>query len=187
MIYVMQAKHTHLDVQRIAIKGLGLFGLLEKKPSEELVRQLRTAFCRSPPPISIMACKALVDLGMWHSPTEVDKAMGQDLLSQFEDESIDFAHIDLSNAEEDMNFKMLDLLYAGLESDDWRASAESSENESVKATVGEGFAKLLLLGETYPNLPASFYPFVLGKLIALYFSEESKEQLRYRDFVSFDC
>jgi condensin complex subunit 3 len=181
------AKHTHLDVQRIAIKGLGLFGLLEKKPSEELVRQLRAAFCRSPPPISIMACKALVDLGMWHSPTEVDKAMGQDLLSQFEDDSIDFAPIDLSNAEEDMNFKMLDLLYAGLESDDWRASTESSENESVKATVGEGFAKLLLLGEKYPNLPASFYPFVLGKLIALYFSEESKEQLRYRDFVSFDC
>ncbi|KAG7548302.1 Armadillo-type fold [Arabidopsis suecica] len=178
------AKHTHLDVQRIAIKGLGLFGLLEKKPSEELVRQLRTAFCRSPPPISIMACKALVDLGMWHSPTEVDKAMGQDLLSQFEDESIDFAPIDLSNAEEDMNFKMLDLLYARLESDDWRAFTESSENESVKATVGEGFAKLLLLGEKYPNLPASFYPFVLGKLIALYFSEESKEQLRFKQCLS---
>ncbi|EFH44787.1 EMB2656 [Arabidopsis lyrata subsp. lyrata] len=178
------AKHTHLDVQRIAIKGLGIFGLLEKKPSEELVRQLRTAFCISPPPISIMACKALVDLGMWHSPTEVDKAMGQDLLSQFEDESIDFAPIDLSNAEEDMNFKMLDLLYAGLESDDWRAFTESSENESVKATVGEGFAKLLLLGEKYPNLPASFYPFVLGKLIALYFSEESKEQLRFKQCLS---
>ncbi|KAF3553316.1 hypothetical protein F2Q69_00016002, partial [Brassica cretica] len=64
------AKHTHLDVQRIAIKCLGLFGLLEKKPSEELVRQLRVAFCRSPPPISIMASKALVDLGMWHSPAE---------------------------------------------------------------------------------------------------------------------
>ncbi|KAG7543651.1 Armadillo-type fold [Arabidopsis thaliana x Arabidopsis arenosa] len=178
------AKHTHLDVQRIAIKGLGLFGLLEKKPSEELVRQLRTAFCRSPPPISIMACKGLVDLGMWHSPTEVDKAMGQDLLSQFEDDSIDFSPIDLSNSEEDTNFKMLDLLYAGLESDDWRAFTESSENESVKATVGEGFAKLLLLGEKYPNLPASFYPFVLGKLIALYFSEESKEQLRFKQCLS---
>ncbi|XP_019086059.1 PREDICTED: condensin complex subunit 3-like [Camelina sativa] len=178
------AKHTHLDVQRIAIKCLGLFGLLEKKPSEELIRQLRVAFCRSPPPISIMACKALVDLGMWHSPTEVDKAMGQDLLSQFEDESIDFAPIDLSNAEEDMNFKMLDLLYAGLESDDWRAFTDSNEHESVKATVGEGFAKLLLLGEKYPSLPSSFYPFVLGKLIALYFSEESKEQLRFKQCLS---
>ncbi|ESQ47303.1 hypothetical protein EUTSA_v10027629mg [Eutrema salsugineum] len=178
------AKHTHLDVQRIAIKCLGLFGLLEKKPSEELVRQLRIAFCRSPPPISIMASKALVDLGMWHSPTEVDKAMGQDLLSQFEDESIDFVPVDLSNAEEDLNLKMLDLLYAGLESDDWRAYTESSEDESVKATVGEGFAKLLLLGEKYPNLPASFYPFILGKLIALYFSEESKEQLRFKQCLS---
>ncbi|EOA15333.1 hypothetical protein CARUB_v10004038mg [Capsella rubella] len=178
------AKHTHLDVQRIAIKCLGLFGLLEKKPSEELVRQLRAAFCRSPPPISIMACKALVDLGMWHSPTEVDKALGEDLLSQFEDESIDCAPIDLSNDEEDMNFKMLDLLYAGLESDDWRAFTESSEHESVKATVGEGFAKLLLLGEKYPSLPASFYPSVLGKLIALYFSEESKEQLRFKQCLS---
>ncbi|ESQ47322.1 hypothetical protein EUTSA_v10027679mg [Eutrema salsugineum] len=176
------AKHTHLDD---AIKCLGLFGLLEKKPSEELVRQLRIAFCRSPPPISIMASKALVDLGMWHSPTEVDKAMGQDLLSQFEDESIDFVPVDLSNAEEDLNLKMLDLLYAGLESDDWRAYTESSEDESVKATVGEGFAKLLLLlGEKYPNLPASFYPFVLGKLIALYFSEESKEQLRFKQCLS---
>ncbi|KAJ0234487.1 ARM repeat superfamily protein [Hirschfeldia incana] len=178
------AKHTHLDVQRIAIKCLGLFGLLEKKPSEELVRQLRVAFCRSPPPISIMASKALVDLGMWHSPTEVDKAMGQDLLSQFEDENIDFVPVDLSNAEEDLNFKMLDLLYAGLESEDWRAYTDSTENESVKATVGEGFAKLLLLGEKFPNLPASLYPFVLGKLIALYFSEESKEQLRFKQCLS---
>ncbi|CAA7055710.1 unnamed protein product [Microthlaspi erraticum] len=178
------AKHTHLDVQRIAVKGLGLFGLLEKKPSEELVRQLRVAFCRSPPPISIMASKALVDLGMWHSPTEVDKAMGQDLSSQFDDESIDFVPIDLSNAEGDLNLKMLDLLYAGLETDDWRAYTESSENESVKATIGEGFAKLLLLGEKYPNLPPSFYPFVLGKLVALYFSEESKEQLRFKQCLS---
>lgn len=186
MIRLMQAKHTHLDVQRIAIQCLGLFGLLEKKPSEELVRQLRVAFCRSPPPISIMASKALVDLGMWHSPAEVDKAMGQDLLSQFEDENIDFVPVDLSNAEEDLNFKMLDLLYAGLESEDWRAYTESTENESVKATVGEGFAKLLLLGEKFPNLPASLYPFVLVKLISLYFSEESKEQLRYRDPVLFD-
>ncbi|CAH2079627.1 unnamed protein product [Thlaspi arvense] len=178
------AKHTHLDVQRIAVKCLGLFGLLEKKPSEGLVRQLRVAFCRSPPAISIMASKALVDLGMWHSPTEVDKALGQDLLSQFEDESIDYVPIDLSNAEEDLNLKTLDLLYAGLESDDWREYTESSDDESVKATVGEGFAKLLLLGEKYPNLPASFYPFVLGKLIALYFSEESKEQLRFKQCLS---
>ncbi|KAG2307361.1 hypothetical protein Bca52824_027109, partial [Brassica carinata] len=178
------AKHTHLDVQRIAIKCLGLFGLLEKKPSEELVRQLRIAFCRSPPPISIMASKALVDLGMWHSPTEVDMAMGQDLMSQFEDENIDFLPVDLSNAEEDLNFKMLDLLYAGLESEDWREYTESTENESVKATVGEGFAKLLLLGEKFPNLPASLYPFVLGKLISLYFSEESKEQLRFKQCLS---
>nr|VDD11177.1 unnamed protein product [Brassica oleracea] len=178
------AKHTHLDVQRIAIQCLGLFGLLEKKPSEELVRQLRVAFCRSPPPISIMASKALVDLGMWHSPAEVDKAMGQDLLSQFEDENIDFVPVDLSNAEEDLNFKMLDLLYAGLESEDWRAYTESTENESVKATVGEGFAKLLLLGEKFPNLPASLYPFVLVKLISLYFSEESKEQLRFKQCLS---
>lgn len=178
------AKHTHLDVQRIAIKCLGLFGLLEKKPSEELVRQLRVAFCRSPPPISIMASKALLDLGMWHSPAEVDKAMGQDLLSQFEDENIDFVPVDLSNAEEDLNFKMLDLLYAGLESEDWRAYTESTENESVKATVGEGFAKLLLLGEKFPNLPASLYPFVLVKLISLYFSEESKEQLRFKQCLS---
>ncbi|CAH8353526.1 unnamed protein product [Eruca vesicaria subsp. sativa] len=178
------AKHTHLDVQRIAIKCLGLFGLLERKPSEELVRQLRIAFCRSPPPISIMASKALVDLGMWHTPTEVDKAMGQDLLSQFEDENLDFVPVDLSNAEEDLNFKILDLLYAGLESEDWRAYTESTEDESVKATVGEGFAKLLLLGEKFPNLPTSLYPFVLGKLISLYFSEESKEQLRFKQCLS---
>ncbi|CAN8232852.1 unnamed protein product [Cochlearia groenlandica] len=179
------AKHTHLDVQRIAIKCLGLFGFLEKKPSEALVRQLRAAYCRSPPPISIMASKALLDLVMWHSPTEVDKAMGEeDLLSQFEDVGIDFAPIDLSSAEEDLNFKTLDLLYAGLVSDDWRACIESTENESVKATVGEGFAKLLLLGEKYPNLPSSFHPLVLGKLIALYFSEESKEQLRFKQCLS---
>ncbi|XP_010528558.1 PREDICTED: condensin complex subunit 3 [Tarenaya hassleriana] len=176
------AKHVHLDVQRIAIKCLGLFGLLENKPSEALVKQLRVAFSRSPPPIGIMACKALVDLGMWHYPQEVDKAMGQDLSSQLKnDNNIDFVPIDLSNPDEDLNIKLLDLLYAGLESDDWRIFID---DESVKTTVGEGFAKFLLLGEKYPDLPASFHPFVLAKLIALYFSEESTGQLRFKQCLS---
>ncbi|KAJ0755234.1 putative nuclear condensin complex subunit 3 domain-containing protein [Helianthus annuus] len=35
------AKHIHLDVQRAAVRCLGLFRLLERIPSEDLVKQLR--------------------------------------------------------------------------------------------------------------------------------------------------
>lgn len=174
----MQAKHSHLDVQRIAVRCLGLFGLLEIKPSEELVKQLKLSFAKGPAPISIVACKALFDLGMWHQPQEVDRAVGQNMSSQLQDYDMTSSPLDISDTDGNWNPKLLDLLYAGLIKDDWDSSLASEENESVQGALGEGFAKILLLSESYKSIPARSNPLLLSKLITLYFSNESKELQR---------
>lgn len=182
----MQAKHVHLDVQRVVVRCLGLFGLLQNKPSEELVKQLRLSFTKGPHTVSMMACKALIDLGMWHGPLEVDKAMGQDLSFQPQSDKMTFSPINLSEIDEDLNIGLLDLLYSGLETSDWGKSLEGDENESIQAVLGEGFAKILLLSEKYPSIPAALHPLILVKLINLYFSNESKDLQRWIS-VPFFC
>ncbi|GMP32479.1 hypothetical protein CsSME_00006218 [Camellia sinensis var. sinensis] len=147
------AKHVHLDVQRVATRCLGLFGLLERKPSEELIKQLRLSFVKGPSPISIMACKALLDLAMWHGPQEVDKDMGQDLSSRLKDHDIVSCTVQMSDTNGDLNFGLLDLLFAGLERDDWVKSADADEHESVQAVIGEGLRQCLsVFFEHYPSL-----------------------------------
>lgn len=171
----IQAKHVHLDVQRIAVRCLGLFGLLEKKPSKGVVKQLRLSFVKGPAPISIMACKALIDLGLWHNPQEVDGALGQDLLSELQDEVVASSPVTLSDEEKNMSIKLLDFLYAALIKDDWGKILGNDENESVQSVLGEGFAKILLLSENYPGIPTSLHSLLLTKLINLYFSSETKD------------
>ncbi|XP_043696438.1 condensin complex subunit 3 [Telopea speciosissima] len=169
------AKHVNFDVQRVAMRCLGLFGLLERKPSEELVKQLRHSFVKGPNPVSIMASKALVDLGMWHGPQEVDKAMCQDLLSVSQDDKKSFAPVNFCELNGDSSIELLDLLYAGLDRSDWDESTETDDHESVQAILGEGFAKILLLSENYASISISLHPLIFAKLINLYFSDEAKE------------
>ncbi|XP_022939041.1 condensin complex subunit 3-like [Cucurbita moschata] len=165
------AKHVQLDVQRISIRCLGLYGLLDKRPNEKVLKQLRHSFIKGLPPISIMACKALFDLVLWHGPQEVDKALGQDgLQSSFDKKS--FSSINLSEAAEDWAVGSLDLLYAGLGNDERYSSSATNEIESVQTIVAEGFAKILLLSENYRSIPASLHPPLLSKLVNIYFSSE---------------
>ncbi|KAM1132784.1 hypothetical protein EV1_046761 [Malus domestica] len=178
------AKHSHLEVQRIAVRCLGLFGLLEKKPSQELVKQLKLSFIKGPAPISIVACKALFDLGMWHNPQEVDRVTGLDISSQLQDYDVTSSPLNLSDTDGISNIKLLDLLYAGIMKDDWDNSLASDENESVHCALGEGFAKILLLSENYQGMPASLHPLFLYKLITLYFSNESKDLQRLKQCLS---
>ncbi|KAB2612331.1 condensin complex subunit 3-like [Pyrus ussuriensis x Pyrus communis] len=178
------AKHSHLEVQRIAVRCLGLFGLLDKKPSQELVKQLKLSFIKGPAPISIVACKALFDLGMWHNPQEVDRVTGLDILSQVQEYDITSSPLKLSDTDGILNIKLLDLLYAGIMKDDWDNSLASDENESVHSALGEGFAKILLLSENYQGMPASLHPLLLSKLITLYFSNESKNLQRLKQCLS---
>ncbi|XP_058187626.1 uncharacterized protein LOC131304416 [Rhododendron vialii] len=175
------AKHVHLDVQRVATRCLGIYGLLERKPSEELVKQLRVCFVRGPSPVSVMACKALSDLSLWHGPQEVDRAMGQDLSSQLRDQATFFCPVEISDTNGDLNIELLDLLFSGF---DGAKYEDPDENESVQAVLGEGFAKILLLSENYPSIPASSNPLVLAKLIGLYFSDKTKKLLRLRQCLS---
>ncbi|KAI9396155.1 hypothetical protein POPTR_004G085500v4 [Populus trichocarpa] len=177
------AKHAHLDVQRVAIRCLGLFGLLEKKPSEELLKQLRLSFAKGPAPVSIMACKALIDLVMWHGPQEVDRVIGLDHSSNFQGDKMAVDLVDFSKADDNLNVELLDLLYAGFDRNNW-GDVETEENETVQAALGEGFAKILLLSENYPSIPAALHPLHLAKLIKLYFSNETKELQRLKQCLS---
>ncbi|BBG98641.1 ARM repeat superfamily protein [Prunus dulcis] len=155
------AKHSHLEVQRIAVRCLGLFGLLEKKPSQELVKQLKVSFVKGPAPISIIACKALFDLGMWHNLQEVDRVVGQDVLSQHQDYDITSSPLNFSDTDGISNIKLLDLLYAGLIKDDWDNSLASDENESVQGALGEGFAKKCI-SKSFITVMRSMWPGING-------------------------
>ena len=173
----MQAKHIHVDIQRAAIRCLGLFGLLEKKPSEELTKQLLVSFVKEFSPTSAMAGKALIDLSMWHGPHEISKAITPDFASELQ-EAMPSDPIKFVNPNEEMGNDLLDLLLAGLER--WKRTkvSEVDEDESVQAVLGEGFAKILLLSDKYPTIPASSHPLLLEKLMGLYFCSEITELRR---------
>ncbi|XP_023735555.1 uncharacterized protein LOC111883455 [Lactuca sativa] len=163
------AKHIHFDVQRAAIRCLGLFGILERNLTEELVKQLRVSFMKGPSPVSSMASKSLMDLATWHGPDAVDKSMNQNLSSQFKEQAKTIHPVDLNETNEDLEIEIMDLLYAGFEKNDF-GKIETDENESVQPVLAEGFAKILLLSENYPTLSSSSHPILLAKLITLYFS-----------------
>jgi condensin complex subunit 3 len=86
--------------------------------------------------------------------------------------------VDFSKADDNLNVELLDLLYAGFDRNNW-GDVETEENETVQAALGEGFAKILLLSENYPSIPAALHPLHLAKLIKLYFSNETKDLQRW--------
>ncbi|KAE8668940.1 glutamate-ammonia ligase family protein [Hibiscus syriacus] len=177
------AKHVHLDVQRVSVRCLGLLGFLQNKPSAELVKQLRISYVKGPSPISTVACKALFDIGMWHGPQEVDRALGLDFSSHLEEDTLPSSPANFTDMDGDLDIKLVDLLYAGFATKIWGRTLENDDSESVQAVLGEGFAKILLLSEKYPSIPTSFHPLLLSKLISIYFSNESKD-LRLKQCLS---
>ncbi|VFQ99691.1 unnamed protein product [Cuscuta campestris] len=178
------AKHIHLDVQRAAVRCLGLFGLLEGRPSDDIIKYLRRSFVKGPSTITIMASKALMDLAMWHGPNEVDNALEPPLSSQEHDHTTVVTPIELGNDKDGSEIKLLHLLYDGLGKNDWDDSIDNNEDESVNSILGEGFAKFLLLSEKYSVLPAVSHPQLLAKLIGLYFCSESKDLQRLKQCLS---
>ncbi|CAI9110253.1 OLC1v1010247C1 [Oldenlandia corymbosa var. corymbosa] len=176
-------KHAHVDVQRAAIRCLGLFGLLERKPSEDLVKQLRSSYVKGPLPITIMASMALLDLGLWHGPQKIDKAINQDLRSELKDNKNGFNSVNWCDLSGLLDHELLDLLYAGIEINGTGDFVESDEVESVQAVIAEGFAKILLLSEEYPDIHASAHS-LLAKVICLYFHSDNGELLRLKQCLS---
>lgn len=161
-------------MQRIAVRCLGLYGLLERKPSAELLKQLRISYIKGPHSISIEACRALIDLVMWHGPEEVDKMLKLNIPCQINSEKSTFCPVNFSDSEGDLDIETLDILYGGFENGEWASPLPSNEEECVHAILGEGFAKILLLSDNYPSLPISLHPVILSKLIYLYFSDVSE-------------
>ncbi|XP_047164694.1 condensin complex subunit 3 [Vigna umbellata] len=178
------AKQAHLDVKRIAVRCLGLYGLLERKPSAELLKQLRISYIKGPHSISIEACRALIDLVMWHGPEEVDKMLKLNIPWQINSEKSTFCPVNFSDSEGGLDIETLDILYGGFENGDWASPLPSNEEECVHAILGEGFAKILLLSDNYPSLPITLHPVILSKLIYLYFSDVSEHLHRLKQCLS---
>ncbi|XP_058787474.1 uncharacterized protein LOC131661851 isoform X1 [Vicia villosa] len=180
------AKQSLADVQRIAVRCLGLFGLLERKPNAELLKQLRVSYIKGPHIISTEAAKALIDLVMWHGPQEVDRVLDHEIPSQLNCDKKSFCPVNFSDFEGDSNSNVgiLDLLYGGFENEDWANPLTSNEDECIYAILGEGFAKILLLSDNYPSIPASLHPVLLSKLIYLYFSDVSENMHRLKQCLS---
>lgn len=166
------AKNAHLDVQRAAIRCLGLFGLLERKLSTDLIKQLRCSFLNGPSSLTIMASKALLDLGLWHGLDAIDTSMNCDMSSQLQPETPPTPVI-LYDGCEDLGTDLLDLLYVGLENHYLGASVDVEETISIQGILGEGLAKILLLSDKFLGTSASTHHLILAKLINLYFGSES--------------
>jgi condensin complex subunit 3 len=186
------AKHIHVEVRRAATRCLGVYGLREKKPSEQVVRHLRLAFCNGPSPVRIMSAKALFDLCMWHGAAVVDRAIGvgaglgtipqpRDFVSEVSSTTTPGEVID--GDEGDSGLMTLDLLSSGLDRDDWNEDGVMGDTETTWGVLAEGFAKLLLQSKRYPDI-LSMQSSLFAKLICLYFNEETKELHRLRQCLS---
>uniref|UniRef100_A0A453RAH5 Nuclear condensin complex subunit 3 C-terminal domain-containing protein n=1 Tax=Aegilops tauschii subsp. strangulata TaxID=200361 RepID=A0A453RAH5_AEGTS len=152
------AKQKHVDVQRAALRCLCLFGLLENKPSTELVKQLRLSFINGPDLVSAMASKALIDLVSWHGPQELDQAIGTEP-SDANYEKTQFAPVDISDLnDDDLNVGVLSILFSGFHKDDWEFSPEGDNHDNVPTILGEGFAKILLLKKHKRCVSSAFVP-----------------------------
>ncbi|PKA62735.1 hypothetical protein AXF42_Ash018943 [Apostasia shenzhenica] len=177
------AKQSHLDVQKAATRCLCLFGKLERRPNEDIIKQLRLLFIDGPKPVSVMAAKALLDLAAWHGPEEVDRAIGVDIQPS-SIASTEFKPLDFSDTESIANIGVINLLYAAMEREIICEPDQSDDEENLHAVLGEGFAKFLLLGQRYPSIQACLHPLILSRLIILYFSDETKDMHRFRQCLS---
>ncbi|KZV49788.1 condensin complex subunit 3 [Dorcoceras hygrometricum] len=174
------AKNAHLDVQRAAIRCLGLFGFLERKLTTDLIMQLRSSFVNGPCTITTMASKALLDLGIWHGVDAINTAMNCDLSSQLHHHETPTIPVKFYDGNDDAGNGLLDLLYAGIQKHNWGASLDDEEEVSIQGILGEGLAKILLLSEKFPGTSASTHHLLLVKLINLYFGSESGLLLRLK-------
>lgn len=166
------AKNAHLDVQRGAIRCLGLFGLLGRELTTDLIKQLRCSFVAGPCTLTIMASKALLDLGIWHGVDTIDTAINCDLSSQLH-HGTPTTPVKFNNGNGDLGIELLHLLYAGLENHNWGASLDDEENVSIQGILGEGLSKILLLSDKFLGTSVATHHLILAKLINLYLGSES--------------
>ncbi|KAL0921586.1 hypothetical protein M5K25_008672 [Dendrobium thyrsiflorum] len=177
------AKQAHLDVQRASTRCLCLFGLLERRPSGEIVQQLRLLFIDGPTPVSVMACMALVDLITWHGPAELDRAIDLDPEHSTSD-TTNYSSVDSLNLENTGSTGVINLLHAAMEKDISCETNQSDYEENLHSILGEGFAKFLLWSEKYTSIPICSHHLFLRRLIILYFSDETKEMQRLTQCLS---
>lgn len=170
------AKHIHPEVQRAAVRSLGLFCAREPKPSLQAVKQLRLALTNGISILQKMASKALFDLCMWHGAAVVDRAIGLGIPSQ---EGL----IDDGALKGDNGLPTLDLLAQKLDADDTEQESmvqgEAGDAETVQSIIAEGFAKLLLQSKVFSDILPLQHS-VFAKVLRLYFNEETKSVPRLR-------
>jgi condensin complex subunit 3 len=141
ILYDAGKAENHVNVQRAALRCLCLFGLLQYKPSIELVK---SSFINGPDLVSAMAPKALINLVTWHGPQVLDQAIGTEPDANYE--KTQFALVDISDLnDDDLNVGVLSILFYGFyHKYDWEFILEEDNCDNVLTILGEGFAKVLL-------------------------------------------
>ncbi|MCO5614540.1 hypothetical protein L7F22_068823 [Adiantum nelumboides] len=164
------AKHIHSEVQRSAVRCLGMFCTREAKPSLQAVKQLRLAFLSGINPSQRMASKALLDLCMWHGAPVLDRG-------------ICLCLTDDGDPLGDCGLPVLDLLAQKLDiidnEQEQLVGNEAGEGETLQGILAEGFAKVLLQSKVFSdNIPLQ--QAVFTKMLRLYFNEQTRSAPRLR-------
>ncbi|KAH7286349.1 hypothetical protein KP509_32G002700 [Ceratopteris richardii] len=164
------AKHIHTEVQRAAIRCLGLFCIKEVKPSLQALKQLRVILLNGVLLSQKMASKALFDLCMWHGAPLLDRG-------------ISLCVTDEGDPDGDSGLPALELLAQKLDVIDTEkqhlTENEDGEEETLQGILAEGFAKLLLQSKTFSDIIPLQEP-IFTKLVRLYFNEETRNTPRLR-------
>eukprot|EP00250_Pteridium_aquilinum_P000880 c11059_g1_i1 orf=140-3382(+) len=168
------AKHIHPEVQRAAVRSLGIFCTKETKPSLQAVKQLRLALLNGIGLIQKMASKALFDLCMWHGAHVLDRGMGLKVPS---------VEAPTEVADPESESSILEVLAQMLDRDDMKqeqmAGIEAGDGETLQSIIAEGFAKMLLQSKDFSDI-LPLQQSVFTKMLRLYFTEETRSVPRLR-------
>ncbi|KAI5062946.1 hypothetical protein GOP47_0021493 [Adiantum capillus-veneris] len=164
------AKHIHPEIQRSAVRCLGMFCTREAKPSLQAVKQLRLAFLSGISPSQRMSSKALFDLCMWHGAQVLDRG-------------ISLCLTDDGDPKGDCGLPILDLLAQKLDIIDTEqeqvVGSEAGDGETLQGILAEGFAKLLLQSKVFSDI-IPLQQAVLTKMLRSYFDEQTRSAPRLR-------
>ncbi|KAK8937759.1 hypothetical protein KSP40_PGU004248 [Platanthera guangdongensis] len=177
-------KQVHLDVQRAATRCLCLFGLLERRPSKDIVNQLRQLFINGPTPVRAMVTKALVDLATWHGPEEIDRALELDP-EQLMSATTECSTVDLLNSENIASTGVINLLQTALERDHLWSSSYSDHDTFVRTALVRIFPPNFQISENPQEVLYKSPVSPLATIICLrfVFTFKDKGSARQRSYV----
>ncbi|KAJ7517851.1 hypothetical protein O6H91_21G042500 [Diphasiastrum complanatum] len=196
-VLIPAAKHIQMEVQQAGVRWLGLFCQLEDRPNMRALKQICLAARSGNFLVQHMALKALFDLILSHGVVVVDRSMQMvsDLRAspELNSSGVETSHVAENNTgqkendeKREKNQPVLKFLAEMLDQKTIEEEVDheiSAERETRTSVVAEGFAKLLLQSKTCPEI-LDTQNLIIGKLVQLYFSEDTKFDIRLQQCLS---